>query len=154
MPNSSRLLVEGENESERAALDACVDQMLGSEGLKYVLALLDEYALQTGGRDSGADAKINVRRFLIGLGKGKKADAPEEQAKFMHTALLLARATVRSHEFAGATGARPPSFTRQQDLSRKPKRYAPLLVLGRVSFGPDGRMPPQGSRVPPRQRFF
>lgn len=66
-PNGSRLLVEGENELERAALDACIDQMLGSEGLKYVLALLDEYALQTGGRDSGADAPVAERLAAVRL---------------------------------------------------------------------------------------
>jgi len=137
-PNGSRLLVEGENELERAALDNYVGKMLGPEGLKHVLALLDIYALQTGGRDREVDAKINIRQLLIRLGKGKKADTRAEQSKLIHTMLYLARTTIRSHEFTDETGARPQSFTRQQDLLRKPKRYAPLLVLKRVAFGPDG----------------
>ena len=140
VPNGSHLLVEGENELERAALDYYVGETLGPEGLKHVLALLDVYALQTGGRGRETDARISLRRLLLGLGKGKKADAPVEQSKLMHTMLYLARTTIRSHEFADETGARPQSFTRQQDLPRKPKRYAPLLVLKRVAFGPDGRM--------------
>jgi len=50
-PNGSRLIVEGENDRERAALDKYMKETLGPEGLKHVLVLLDVYSLQTGGRD-------------------------------------------------------------------------------------------------------
>lgn len=137
-PNGSHLRVIGKNDWEGAALYDYVNNMAGPEGLKHLLTLLDVYYLQTGGRDPAADARVSLKQLLLRLKKGKKADTHEEQSKLMHSILYLARTSILSQEYADIAGAKLQSFAKQQELSRTPKHYSPLLVVEPAKPGPSG----------------
>lgn len=128
-PNGTQLRVIGKNVWEWAALDGYVYDMIGPEGLKHVLVLLDAYYLQTGGKNPTADARVSLRQLLLRLKKGKKADTQAEKKKLMRTILYLARTHILSEEYADEAGTRPQSFAKQQELSLTPRFSSPLLVV-------------------------
>ncbi|MBA2397064.1 MAG: hypothetical protein H0V70_30450 [Ktedonobacteraceae bacterium] len=137
-PNGTLLRVVGTNTAENVALHRYVTQMLGPEGLKHLIILLDAYYLQTKGTDRKADARVSLRQLLIRLGAGSKADDREEQRKFMHSILYLASTYITSDE-------RQPPETRPQPLARQRRRrktdrkdYSPLLIIERLKPSPDG----------------
>ncbi len=139
-PNGSRLRVEAENDWERIALENYVWDMLGPEGLKHLLVLLDVYYLQTAGRDQKATATVRLKHLLLRLNKGKKADMPAERAKLMHTILYLARTSTTASEYTDEADARHQSFVKQQELPQKAKHYPPLLVVDPPKSGLDGQI--------------
>jgi hypothetical protein len=137
-PNGSLLRVIGKNDWEWTALDGYVNDMMGPEGLKHVLVLLDAYYRQTGGKNPEADARVSLRQLLLRLKKGKKADTQEERMKLMRTILYLARTHILSKEYADGAGTRPQSFAKQQELSLTPRHYSPLLVVEPAKPGRKG----------------
>jgi hypothetical protein len=139
-PNGSRLRVEGENDWERTALDNYVGGMLGPEGLKHLLVLLDVYYLQTAGRDHETAARVRLKHLLLRLKKGKKAETPAERSKLMHTILYLARTSITAKEYVDEAGAKHQSFAKQQELPQKAKHYSPLLIVDPLKSGLDGHI--------------
>ena len=144
-PDGSLLQVRGTNASESMALHHYVTALLGPEGLKHLLILLDAYYVQTNGEDRKADARVSLRQLLLRLGKGSKADEREEQGKLMHTILYLASTYITSRDQAGVQKTLPKEKTRPLPLARQRKRrapaqkdYSPLLVIERLKPGLDG----------------
>jgi len=142
MPNGSLLRVVGTNSSETMMLHHYVTSMLGPEGLKHLLILLDAYYFQTGGLDRKTDARVSLRQLLLRLSKGSKADESTEQGKLMHTILYLASTYIREQpgtQQASSTKKPKPLPLARQRTSRKPgKDYSPLLVIERLKPGLDG----------------
>ncbi len=137
-PNGSTLRVEGTNACESVALHRYVTEMLGPEGLKHLLILLDAYYLQTNGTDRKSDARVSLRQLLIRLGAGSKADDREEQQKLMHTILYLASTYISSDE-RPVEEAKPLPLARQRKRKKVDRKdYSPLLVIERLKPGPDG----------------
>ena len=141
-PNGSHLRVIGTNTSENVALHHYVTEMLGPEGLKHLLILLDAYYFQTRGEDRKTDARVSLRQLLIRLGRGSKADEREEQGKLMHTILYLASTYITSQDSPASSpqkGVKPQSLARQR-RSRKSRQqdYSPLLIIERLKPGDDG----------------
>lgn len=141
-PNGSHLRVIGTNTSESVALHHYVTQMLGPEGLKHLLILLDAYYIQTRGTDRKTDARVSLRQLLIRLGRGNKADDREEQGKLMHTILYLASTYITSDQPASRKEEKPQPLARQKKSSQKSKQqdYSPLLVIERLKPGDDGTL--------------
>ena len=138
--NGSHLRVEGESDWERPALENYVEGMLGPEGLKHLLVLLDVYYLQTAGRDHEAPASVRLKHLLLRLNKGKKADMAAERSKLMHTILYLARTSITAHEYTDEADARHQSFVKQKELPQKTKHYSPLLLVDPPKSGLDGHI--------------
>ncbi len=141
-PSGSILRVIGTNTTENIMLHHYVTSILGPEGLKHLLILLDAYYFQTGGLDRKTDARVSLRQLLLRLSKGSKADESEEQSKLMHTILYLASTYVReqpgTQQASSTRRQKPPPLARQRK-SRKPgKDYSPLLVIERLKPGLDG----------------
>ncbi|MFL5587649.1 MAG: hypothetical protein ACJ8DI_08340 [Ktedonobacteraceae bacterium] len=141
-PSGSILRVIGTNATENIMLHHYVTDMLGPEGLKHLLILLDAYYVQTGGLEHKVDARVSLRQLLLRLGKGSKADELGEQSKLMHTILYLASTYIREQpgaRQASSTGkSKPPPLARQRKSRRAAKNYSPLLVIERLKAGLDG----------------
>jgi len=141
-PSGSTLRVIGTNTTENMMLHHYVTSILGPEGLKHLLILLDAYYFQTGGLDRKTDARVSLRQLLLRLSKGSKADESEEQSKLMHTILYLASTYIReqpSTQQASSTRRQKPLPLARQRKSRKHgKAYSPLLVIERLKPGLDG----------------
>ncbi|HEU5379684.1 MAG TPA: hypothetical protein VFV38_30030, partial [Ktedonobacteraceae bacterium] len=140
-PNLSKLRVEGTGHAETAALQRYVTELLGPEGVKHLLGILELYYTQTGGADQHVNAEISLRQLLLRIGKGSHADDHIEQEKLAHTFLFLARTWITSDADDRAT-ARPKSLAPGSPRRRKPRRlsYSPLIVLERmeIAAGPEG----------------
>lgn len=138
-PNGSLLRVVGTNTVENVALHRYVTQMLGPEGLKHLVILLDAYYLQTQGTDQKSDARVSLRQLLIRLGAGSKADDREEQRKLMHSILYLASTYITSDERLQELGEKPRPLARQRRRRQQDRKdYSPLLIIERLKPGTDG----------------
>lgn len=143
-PNGAYLRVQGANAWETTALHRYVADMLGPEGVKHMIGMLDAYHVQTGGGDRKADARVSLRQVLLRMGKGDHADDRDEQQKLMHHILYLASTyiTVGERRDTAEHNARqkPLPLARQRRRPGKHKQndYSPLLVIERLQPGPDG----------------
>jgi hypothetical protein len=136
-PNGSLLQVMGTNTAENVALHRYVTRMLGPEGLKHLIILLDAYYLQTQATGQKVDARVSLRQLLLRMGAGSRADDREEQRKLMHSILYLASTYITSDERSDETKPLPLARqTRRRKQDRK--TYSPLLVIERLKPGPDG----------------
>ena len=122
-PNGSLLRVVGESDHENRALHHYLTSMIGPEGLKHLIILLDTYYAQTDGKDRKADATVSLRQLLVRMDRGDHADDIDEQRKLMHTILYLARTWVTST----APVQNQPSTGGRRRLQGRD--YSPLLVL-------------------------
>lgn len=150
-PNGSLLSVKGANEFESAVLHQYVMEVLGPEGLKHMIGLLDAYYVQTGGKERKLDARISLEDFLERIGKGGKARERGEQVKLMQTILYLASTFITSDERRYIKLAQQPLPYAGHRRSRKQierRDYSPLLVIERLKPGPDGSI-----RIPSQVEF-
>lgn len=148
-PNGSLLKIKGQEEFERKALTQYINDMIGTEGLKHTLILLETLFTQTGGRERLIDAHISIRQLLIRMGYSEsKADDIEERRKLAHTILYLARTWVTSQETkfeqeTGPRGGKRPGGRRKRGVE-----YTPLLVIEKMKSSVDG-----GLDVPDEVKF-
>lgn len=148
-PNGSLLHIRGQEDFERKALTQYINEMIGTEGLKHTLILLDTFFTQTGGKERLVDAHISLRQLLIRMGYTEsKADELEERRKLAHTILYLARTWVTAQETKfekedGPRGGKRPGGRRKRGIE-----YTPLLVIEKMKSSPDG-----GLDVPDEVKF-
>jgi hypothetical protein len=136
-PNGSLLQIVGTNTAEKVALHRYVTQLLGPEGLKHLIILLDAYYLQTQAAGQKVDARVSLRQLLLRMGAGSRADDREEQRKLMHSILYLASTYITSDE--RPSEAKPLPLARQTRRRKQGRKvYSPLLVIERLKPGPDG----------------
>jgi hypothetical protein len=138
-PNGSLLQVVGTNTAENVALHRYVTRMLGPEGLKHLIILLEAYYLQTQAAGQKVDARVSLRQLLIRMGAGTRADDREEQRKVMHSILYLASTYITSDERPPEQEMKPLPLARQKRRRKQDRKiYSPLLVIERLKPGSDG----------------
>src|SRR5581483_7083185 len=144
-PNGSLLKVKGQEDYERKALHEYITNMMGTEGLKHMLILLDSWYVQTGAHIRMVDAQISLRQLLLRMGYDQKqADDINERRKLAHTILYLARTWVTSTETRYDEEA-PRGRGRKR---KKSIEWTPLLVIEKMRSSPDG-----GLDVPDEVKF-
>ncbi|MBO0777218.1 MAG: hypothetical protein J2P37_00120 [Ktedonobacteraceae bacterium] len=148
-PNGSLLKVKGQEDFERKALTQYINDMIGVEGLKHTLILLETLFTQTGGRDRRDDAHISLRQLLIRMGYSEtQADDFNERKKLAHTILYLARTWVTSMETRYEEEIGPRGGRRGGGKRRRGVDWTPLLVIEKMRASADG-----GLDVPDEVKF-
>lgn len=138
-PNGTLLQVRGQQEFERKALTQYINEMIGVEGLKHMLTLLDTYYTQTGAKDRRDDARISIRQLLIRMGYSEtQADDINERRKLAHSVLYLARTWVTSSEVSYEKEEGPRGGRRPGQKRRKGVNWTPLLVIEEMQASEDG----------------
>lgn len=149
-PNGSLLKIRGQEDFERRALTQYINDMIGVEGLKHTLILLETLFTQTGARDRRDDAHISLRQLLMRMGYNEsKADDIEERKKLAHTILYLARTWVTSQETKYEQEVGPRGGKRGGGGRKKRGvEYTPLFVIEKMRASEDG-----GLDVPDEVKF-
>jgi hypothetical protein len=138
-PNGSLLKIRGQQDFERKALTQYINELIGVEGLKHMLILLDTYYVQTGAKDRRDDARISIRQLLIRMGYSEtQADDINERRKLAHTILYLARTWVTSSEIRYEQEEGPRGGKRPGQKRRRGVDWTPLLVIEEMRSSEDG----------------
>lgn len=114
--------VRGKTAAETQILQQYVEQELGPQGLKDLLALLDTYDYVTREkRQQGINADVSLKEILQRVGLGHHAYDRDLQMNLLHTVRYLARSYIAVHQ-------------------QKHKRMTPLLVLEAELEDPEGNV--------------
>ncbi len=132
--NGSMLRVRGQEDYERKALHTYITTMMGTEGLKALLTVIDAYYIQTGAQAQHINARISLRQLMIRMGYSEvQANDLNERRKMAHTILYFARTWVTSPEKKYVPQARGRG---KKKLSQP--EYSPLLVIEKMRSSADG----------------
>lgn len=144
VPNGSTLQLEAESDNANAILHRYVGELLGPEGLKHLIGVLDSYDVQTGGEDQKVDARVSLSQLLLRMGyPEQKAYDASEQKKVMHTIYYL------NHCYINAPVKEWRDEGRGRGRKVKDRRwYTPLLIIEGIQFEEDGNL-----RIPTEVKY-
>jgi len=113
---AGKLTVQGENPTENSTLQDYVNQSLGPQGLKHLIALYDVYVRLTQGVDQKQDVTVSAKSLLERIGLGGHATDKGKQLEMIDTAKYLASTFV--------------------SLSSSSKRSSPLIIVESMNDNP------------------
>jgi hypothetical protein len=133
-PNGALLRVKGDKDYENKALYQYITTMMGPEGIKHMITLVEAYLTQTGANDRKDDARVSLRQLLIRMGYAEtRADDINERRKLIHTILYLARTYVTSSEVVYEEEKKGRGGKRKKQID-----VSPMLVIEGIKSSEDG----------------